>query len=372
MGIFDIFQRGRSADPKLEVRTVSEAIIPPTRGGVDHVPVGEALTLSSVYRAVTIIATACSQIDIEAYANDVEVQRLPSWFKQPDWKISRGAFLEQTIVSMATTGNAYWLKETNNGRLINLKVLNPLDVVINEDSNGQVIEYLYKNNVYKIEQIVHLPLLRTPGTNRGLGPIQAAQRELRGNIDTRDYAGNWFREAGIPNGVLKSDQVLSPDQAAAAKDAWNKTAGAKNGVAVLGNGLSYAPIILSPADAQWLEVQNFNSTSIARLFGIPGSLMFAGTSGSSLTYQNQESEYISFVRFGLMSYLREIEEAFTSLLPRGTEAKFNIEALMRTDTITRYQAYQVALTAGFMTIDEVRYLEKLPSLTTPGVQNDLI
>jgi HK97 family phage portal protein len=343
-------------------------LLPPTRNVTEQVGVKEALTLSAVYRAISIISVSASQLNIHAYTNGVEVTRLPAWFKQPDYKISRSAFFEQTVISMATKGNAYWLKHSSSGKLMNLSVLNPLDVIVNQDAAGNVLYYGYRDKIYQPEEIQHLSLFRVPGTHVGLSPIQAAQRELRGAIDTRDYAGNWFKESGIPNGVLKSDQVLSPDQAVAAKNAWNATAGAKNGVAVLGNGLSYSPIILSPADAQWLEVQNFNSTAIARLFGVPGSLMFAGTEGTSLTYQNQESEYISFVRFSLMSYLREIEEAFTALLPRGTEARFNVDALLRSDTVTRYTAHKIGIEAGFLTVAEVREIEKLAPLgSTPIV-----
>lgn len=365
MGVFDYFKRGTFTAP--ETRAMSSELLPPSRNVTETVSVNQALTLSSVYRAISILSISASQVNFKAYSSGGEVTRLPTWFKQPDIKISRSAFIEQTVVSMATTGNAYWLKGNSGDKLVNLEVLNPLEMIINESSNGQANEYRYKTATYRPEQIVHLSLLRVPGTAYGLGAIQAAQRELRGAIDTRDYAGNWFKESGVPNGVLKSDQVLSPDQAVAAKNAWNATAGARNGVAVLGNGLDYKPIILSPADAQWLEVQNFNATSIARMFGVPGSLMFAGTEGSSLTYQNQESEYISFVRFSLMSYLREIEEAFTSLLPRGTEAKAEVESLLRSDTLTRYQAHQIALAAGFMTIDEVRKIENLSNGEVPIV-----
>lgn len=362
MGIFDLFRREVSAAP--ETRAMSSDLLPPSRNDiVESVTVGNALSLSSVYRAVSIIAISASQIGFKAYASGVEITRTPSWFRQPDVKLSFSAFIEQTVVSMATTGNAYWRKEFGlDGKLLNLVALNPLDMIVDENSNGQVSAYRYKSNEYTPDQIVHLPLLRVPGTSVGLGVIQAAQRELRGNIDTRDYAGNWFRNGGVPSGILKSDQVLSPDQAVAAKNAWNATAGAREGVAVLGNGLSYSPVMLSPKDALYIETQNFNATSIARMFGVPGSLMFAGTEGSSLTYQNQESEYISFVRFSLMNYIKPIEDAFSSLLPRGTEAKANIEALLRTDTLTRYQAHQIALAAGFMTVDEVRSIENLPTI----------
>jgi phage portal protein BeeE len=51
------------------------------------------------------------------------------------------------------------------------------------------------------------------------------------------------------------------------------------------------------------------------------------------------------------------EQAFSDLLPRGQVAKFNVDAFLRADTLTRYQAHAIALQSGFLTLDEVRALE---------------
>ena len=363
MGIFDMFQRGRSADPKLEVRTMSEALLPPSRNANPTVDLSDALGLSMVYRAINIHAISAKQMSIDVYRNGVTIES-PSFVRQPDFNINRAAWIEQSIVSLATTGNAYWeIVRDQSGRIMNLQVLNPLDVTINSKDDGTVESYKVatsaKERSLRPDRIQHLSLLRVPGSHYGLGPIQAAKREIKGAIDTRDYSANWFEESGVPSGVLKSDQVLAPDQATAAKNAWNATAGAKNGVAVLGQGLSYAPIFLSPSDAQFIESQNFNVTQVARLFGVPSSLMLADAGGSSMTYQNVEQDWIGYIRFSLMSYLIEIEQGLTTLLPRGQEAHFNIEALLRSDTLTRYNAHKLGIEAGFLTIEEVRAIEGL-------------
>jgi hypothetical protein len=41
--------------------------------------------------------------------------------------------------------------------------------------------------------------------------------------------------------------------------------------------------------------------------------------------------------------------------------------LMRADMQTRYQAHAVALSSGFMTVDEVRALEDLEALDQPPI-----
>lgn len=81
-----------------------------------------------------------------------------------------------------------------------------------------------------------------------------------------------------------------------------------------------------------------------------------------MTYQNVEQDWLGFVRFTLTAYLQKIEEVFTQVIPRGQKARFDIAGLLRSDTLSRYQAHQIALTAGFMTINEVREIEALAPL----------
>jgi len=310
------------------------------------------------------------QMGIHAYREDIKVTPTPLWIRQPDAAVTRESWMESTVNSLALSGNAYWeISKNPRGETVNLRVLNPFNMFIKTDEFGNVLGYQYRGTkMYGLNEIQHLALMRVPGNAYGLGPIQAAQQELMNARDTRDYAATWFNDSGVPNGVLKSDQMLSPDQAAAAKDAWNSTAGAKHGVAVLGNGLNYQPMYLNPKDASWIEVQGFNVQQVARLFGVPANMLLAPVGdGASMTYQNMEQEQIAFVRYTLSQYIVEIESAMSQLSARGVNVEINTDSLLRTDTFTRYQAHQIALAAGFMTIDEVREIEDLPPLNPIGV-----
>jgi HK97 family phage portal protein len=235
--------------------------------------------------------------------------------------------------------------------------------MIQTDDYGNALYYTYRGIIrYELTDIYHGGMMAVPGNAYYLGPIQSCQAELLNARDTRDYASVWFTDSGIPNGVLKSDQMLSPDQAAAAKDAWNATAGAKNGVAVLGNGLSYQPMYLNPRDSMFIDAQGWNVQQIARLFGIPANMLMASVDGNSMTYTNMEQEQMAFVRYTLSQYIVAIESGLTYLTTRGTMVKMNVESLLRSDTLTRYQAHQIAIASGWMTIDEVRAIEDMPTL----------
>ena len=368
MGFLDFLNPTRFLDyadsfvPGFEER--SSGIVPPPRSATSGVTTNDALSLASVYRSVSIIATAMKQLGIHVYRDDAEVTPTPLVIRQPDIKVTREVWMEQTINSMALAGNAYWLIGRNGrGETINLEVLNPFDMMIQTDDYGNALYYTYRGTIkYELKDVQHLAMMRVPGNVYGLGPIQAAQKELLNARDTRDYASVWFTDSGIPNGVLKSDQMLSPDQAAAAKDAWNLTAGAKNGVAVLGNGLNYQPMYLNPRDSMFIESQAWNVQQVARLFGIPANMLMASVDGNSMTYTNMEQEQMAFVRYTLSQYIVEIESALSHLTTRGTMVKINVDSLLRSDTLTRYQAHAIAIASGWMTIDEVRAIEDLPTV----------
>lgn len=337
--------------PAIPSREVSGAFVSST----------DALSLGAVYRAVSIRATAIKQLSVDLWRGEQRVEVLPLWLRRPDIGTSWRVFLEQTVVSLNLNGNAYWRIRRNDDRTIrSLEVLNPLDVQIRQSESQRVIGYSYRAYDLRLDEVQHLARLRVPGNPTGLGPIQAARAELRGAIDLRDYSANWFRDTDTPSGILAADSPLTAEQAKQTKEAWRESRGGKREVAVLGGGVKYSHVALSPEDAQWLESRKFSTTEIARLFGIPASLLLASVEGSSLTYSNVAQVWVEFIRFGLSEDVLEIEDAITELLPRTTTARLNVEALLRADTASRYAAHAAGITAGWLLPSEVRDIEGLP------------
>ena len=105
-------------------------------------------------------------------------------------------------------------------------------------------------------------------------------------------------------------------------------------------------------ESQLIEQRTFGIIEAANMLGIPSS--YLGATNSSRTYANVEQENLQFVRWTLQPLISRIEQSLSDYIPRGQIARFNIDGLLRSDTLTRYQAHQIALQNGFMTIDEVR------------------
>jgi HK97 family phage portal protein len=207
-----------------------------------------------------------------------------------------------------------------------------------------------------------------PGQLTGLGVIGYQRRLIGQSIAAEDYSSQMWTTGAIPDGVLTTDADLSPEEADEFKRRWTeKMGGRQRSPAVLSGGMTYKPIGWSNVDLEQLESRKWNSISVAQAFGVPS--VFAMTpSSESKTYQNVQQDYENFVKGTLRGWLSRLESTFTQHLPRGQHVEFNLDALLRADTKTRYEAHAVGLSNGFLTVDEVRELERRPPLPTPAIE----
>jgi len=60
-----------------------------------------------------------------------------------------------------------------------------------------------------------------------------------------------------------------------------------------------------------------------------------------------------------MPLTTRIESALSRVLPRKVLARFDFSPILRTTLQDRYQAYQIGIEGGWLTIEEVRSLENL-------------
>lgn len=349
---FAIRQDVTPADFALDVR-------PPARSATGPMNLSTAVGLVPMYRSIQILAIMMGGIEFGVRRRGEWIET-PSLAAQPDAFLSRSRFLKRTTVGLAGTGNAYWLKIRDAaGAVISYRVLNPLMIRKEWDTRGRMT-YVYTEmrngrsttTRYQPSDIRQLKLLEVPGYEDGLGPIQACRLALEGHRDVRDFAATWFKDSGVPNGVLTSDQQLSPDTANAYREAFTKSV-ENHGLAVLGYGMHYDAMMLKPADAQWLENQQFGITDTARLMGLPASYLDAEVNGSSMTYQNIEQVDTKFNRTTFMGYVNEIEDAITADLPRGQEAKGKLGGLLRSDNFTRAKINALYIDKKVLTPEQV-------------------
>ena len=130
---------------------------------------------------------------------------------------------------------------------------------------------------------------------------------------------------------------------------------------ILEEGMKYQNITIPPDQAQFLASRKFSVTEIARWFGIPPHFL---ADLDRATFSNIEHQTIEFVSYSLMPWLRRWENELDKKLLKEDEKddcffKFNVNALLRGDQKSRYEAYATALRMGWMNVNEVRDLEEM-------------
>ena len=327
-----------------------------------------ALSLTAVFRAIQIIGTPISKMTINTYrfATGIELKvDNPVLVNNPSLDQNRRDFLFQTVADLALEGNAYWLKNYgSNGQVNNLTILPAASVqpswpkLVDGTTDYSTVVYDYLGKRYSKNEIEHLRIFSRAGFIKGVSPIESCRKDISAAIDLRDYALNWFTSAGVPTGVLKTNQMLNKAEADEVTNNWHNKQQNRQ-VAVLANGFDYQQIALSPRDALFTEVQDQQIQAIARLFGIPARLLLTSVPGASDTYTNLQDENQVFYRHTLMAYTDAITDALSNCLPRGTRVEFDFEHLFKADVSARYDYYKVAIEAGILSAEEVRTKEGL-------------
>jgi hypothetical protein len=137
----------------------------------------------------------------------------------------------------------------------------------------------------------------------------------------------------------------------------------KHRLILLEQGLDAKGIGLGNKDSQYLETRQFQVQEIARIFRVPCILI--GHPDNASTYASAEQFMLSFVTHTIRPWATRIEQSINKYLISETDrkagyyAEFKLDALLRGDTTSRYNAYSSALTNMWMTRNEVRALENL-------------
>jgi HK97 family phage portal protein len=323
------------------------------------VPVGPttAMQHSAVWACVNLIAGSISTLPLAAYrvGERDPLPALPPVLREPSAGWSLFEFLYAVLQCLLVRGNCYGLIVDRAGAgLLPSQVELLAYERVGVDVNGRVI-YRVDGQEVDPASVWHVRAFTTPGQVVGLSPIGHARQAIGLGLGAERYAAKFFGESAI----LTSDQDIKPDRAREIKERWNARHQGRRDIAVLGSGARFQPVTIPPDQAQFLETTRANVATIARYFGVQPELI-GGESGGSLTYANVEQRALDFLTFGLRPWLVRLETALSALLSSTTTVKFNAAALVRTDLLTRYQAHESAIRAGWKLRSEVRELGDLP------------
>ena len=89
------------------------------------------------------------------------------------------------------------------------------------------------------------------------------------------------------------------------------------------------------------------------------------------SFNNIEQQSLEFVKYTIDPWIVRLEQAMCVKLLSEQEQekyyiKFNLDGLLRGDYESRMRGYQIGINAGFMSPNDVRRLEDMTLIATPG------
>ena len=320
------------------------------------------LGVPAIWRGITLISDAIGAMPLHAYRGDTLVTPTPNILLRPNPPSIR----METIAAMASAllihGNyiAVLGEPGVNGLPESFYPVEPNRVNVSRD-NGRMI-YMIDGRQYDQSQILHIKNFSMPGALVGVGNLGAQKQALGKLIAINEYASRYFDGGVSPSAILKSaNPDLTQEEADALKAAWMSMYSSRNRApAVLNSSTEFQVLSDNAQEAQLIEAQQQALVEASNILGLPA--YYLGAPNSSRTYSNVEQENLQLIRWSIQPIAQRIEEALSDLLVRGQVAKFNFDSLLRTDTLSRYQAHEIAISNGFLTVDEVREMEKREGL----------
>lgn len=344
-------------------------------GRTVHVTNDTALRHSAVWAALRLRADLMSSFPIDVYRQvqglQVEVPKPPVLISPGGQEVGVKEWMYSTEFDLGRAGNCFGLITERTG------VIGPdgrglpgrIDLVelgdVTVRANGpRIRKFKICGTEYDPWDVWHEKQYTVAGFPLGLSPVAYAAWTIEESLNAQQFARDWFGAGIIPSGTLKNTaKTIDKNNAREAKEAFR--AAVSNGdVFVHGADWEYKPIQAVAQQAQFIEARQFGMGDIARFFGVPGDLIDAAVSGSSVTYANISQRNLQFLIMHLGPAIGRREDAFSrKLVSNPRYVKFNTDALLRMDPQSRANTIAAQINSRTLAPSEARALEDRPPFT---------
>ena len=334
--------------------------------GNDYVTKDQALNIPSVSACTDIICNTVAMLPILLYKEtDGKVEKVDDnrvKLLNNDTKDTLDAFqFKKALIEdylLEGVGYSYINKQRN--KVASLNYVDNRSVTVNKNTDPIFKDYdiHVAGEIFKSFEFLKLTRKTKDGVT-GTGIIAENNDMLTIAYLTLAYEKVLLKTGGNKKGFLKATSKLTPDALTALKSAWNNLY--KNNtenVVVLNDGLDFQEASATPVELQMNENKKTNSVEICKLFTMTPNML-----NGNMT----EVEYNNFIKICILPILKAFETALNRDLLLESEKgsfyfAFDTKELLKGSMFQRYQAYAQAVQAGWMSLNEIRYIEDLEAI----------
>ncbi len=200
---------------------------------------------------------------------------------------------------------------------------------------------------------------------RGIGTLEKAMIERDLNVFSKLYARNFFKNGGIPAGILVTDQKLPEDELEELKRIWKDTYGGLDNswkIAFLWGGWRYQEISVDPSAREFERLGEWSRDDLLAVFGVPASKLGIV---KDVNRANALVNDITFAKETILPRLKKLEskinyELFPKIGANGYYIIFKDPTPQNIEVNIRKLRYGAMF--GILTLNEARELIGLPPL----------
>jgi HK97 family phage portal protein len=196
----------------------------------------------------------------------------------------------------------------------------------------------------------------------GYSVVTQAAKTVATGVAMEQFQSSFYENGTRLSGIIKYKGKMKPESVdQARKDFERIYKGANKGwkVGILEEGWDWQQLGMPLADAEFVLSRKLNVIDICRWFRVPPHKVM---DLERATYSNIEHQAIEFVTDTVVPWVTRFEQEANSKLfgaqQRGVfYSKLNVNALLRGDLKSRYDAYSIGRRGGWLSVNDVRRRE---------------
>jgi HK97 family phage portal protein len=160
------------------------------------------------------------------------------------------------------------------------------------------------------DELIHFREWNPWNPVRGVNPLVSLALELEQDYYANKANSQLLKNNAIPQGVLKTEQTLRPEEADQLERRWESKYGAVRAgrhIAVLGKGTSFEPLSFTPEVVKLFELKRWNLYTILAKYGIPPRVANISDKSTSLSGKDTGEQHSAFWKYTVVPCLKQFE-----------------------------------------------------------------
>jgi HK97 family phage portal protein len=281
--------------------------------------------------AVNILIRNIARADftVKNEGNDIESGAVYDLFRRPNPSLSRYDLWKETAAWWFIEGEAFWWfgSEYSGGLPKEIFILDPRKMR-HEGEFRSGFDFGFRNvprrwfyqagsELIPIlrDELIHFRDWNPWNPVRGVNPLLPLALELEQDFYANKANTQLLKNNAIPQGILKTEQTLRPEEADQLERRWESKYGAVRAgrkIAVLGKGTNFEPLSFTPEVIKLFELKRWNLYTILARYGIPPRVANINDKTTSLSGKDTSEQHSAFWKYTLIPILRQYEQILES------------------------------------------------------------